>query len=100
MTDPSDAKYAWDEQGILRRFFNDQLPQIVVPMGFFLECLIMEWHIRQDGFHRSNKEVADRILPEYFWPGLFTDIKNYRKNCNHCQAVQLRRGRSVATLVS
>jgi hypothetical protein len=41
MTDLSDAKYAWDEQGILRRFFNDQLPQIVVPLGFFRECLIM-----------------------------------------------------------
>ncbi|CAM1295897.1 Uncharacterised protein r2_g521 [Pycnogonum litorale] len=78
--------------GLLCRYFSKDgemgnasgVTQLVVPEK--LRKLIMELaHDSILGGHLGVQKTLDRILGEFYWPGVHGDIKRYCRSCDICQ---------------
>ena len=60
------------------------MQQLVVPVKFRSEVLRLG-HASILAGHLGIKKTTDRILINFFWPGVFGDIRIYCQSCDVCQ---------------
>ena len=60
--------------------------QVVVPKAYRKEIMSMAHDLPVSG-HLGIKKTTDRILQQFFWPGMNDEIKQYCKSCHTCQKV-------------
>lgn len=60
--------------------------QVVVPKVYRNEILSMAHNLPLGGHLGVNKTV-DKILRQFFWPGLRKDVSQFCKSCHACQVV-------------
>ena len=75
-----------------------QFEQIVVPMKCRSAVLCLANDIPLSG-HLGVEKTKDRILKNYYWPGIFKDVANYVKSCDTCQKVARKMARDKVPLV-
>ncbi len=63
---------------------KSQVTQIVVPVSLRVEILKLA-HAGSMAAHLGVSKTYGRILQNFFWPGLRTDVKNFCKTCQVCQ---------------
>ena len=49
--------------------------------------------------HLGVAKTLDRVLQHYFWPGIFSDVRQYCRVCPECQKSAKRRASETAKLV-
>ncbi|KAG9349629.1 hypothetical protein JZ751_028077 [Albula glossodonta] len=54
--------------------------------------LIDEAHITAGGEHLNQHQTWDTISQKYWWRGILKQVKDYIRECSHCQGKQERRG--------
>ena len=85
------GRTSWFEErdGILFRHYTKRedhstLQQLVVPVKFRSEVLRLG-HASILAGHLGIKKTTDRIRMNFFWPGVFGDIRRYCQSCDVCQ---------------
>ena len=58
--------------------------QLVVPKPFRSQVLRLAHDSALSG-HLKTRKTTDRILTQFFWPGLQSDVKRYCASCDACQ---------------
>jgi len=91
LKDGSSAKiYRKRNSLIFREFFNPRISsgkvfrQLIVPKKF--RDTVM--HLAHDsilGGHLATKRTVDRVLSEFYWPGVQADVGRYCRSCDVCQ---------------
>ncbi|XP_064462232.1 uncharacterized protein LOC135372664 [Ornithodoros turicata] len=61
-----------------------EIEQLVVPLGL-RTTVLREAHDTLMAGHQGQKRTADRILAEFFWPGVQGDVQRYVRSCDVCQ---------------
>ena len=86
------------KDGVLYRSFHstnmDQdtnLTQVVVPKPYRKQVM-QTAHESLLGGHQGTKKTTDKILTNFFWPGMNSDITRYCRSCDVCQRT-LAKGR-------
>ena len=62
------------------------IQQVVVPKPYRSEIMAMAHDLPVSG-HLGVKKTTDRILRQFFWPGINSDVRQYCKSCHTCQVV-------------
>ena len=88
---------------VLYRVYKSQsgetIKQIVVPK-IFRELILQIGHDIPFSGHLGNKKTRDRILPHFFWPGIFSDVASYCRSCPKCQKITAKGRISRVPLIS
>ena len=82
------------KKGLLYRQFtkgNKVTLQLVVPVGFREKVLRLA-HETLLTEHLGIKKTLDRVVSEFFWPGVCGDVARFCKSCNICQRT-IQKGR-------
>ena len=86
------------KDGILYRSFHStsmdpdtNLTQVVVPKPYRKQVM-QTAHENLLGGHQGAKKTTDKILTNFFWPGMNSDITRYCRSCDVCQRT-LAKGR-------
>ena len=88
-----ETKFVW-KKGLLYRQFtkgNRVTLQLVVPEGFREKVLRLA-HETLLTEHLGIKKTLDRVVSEFFWPGVCGDVARFCKSCDICQRT-IRKGR-------
>lgn len=64
--------------------YGNVLRQVVVPEKF-REIVLHLAHESILGGHQGSKRTADRVMSNFYWPGIQADIKRYCRSCDICQ---------------
>ena len=75
------------KKGLLYRQFtkgNKVTLQLVVPVGFREKVLRLAHETLLTG-HLGIKKTLDRVVSEFFWPGVCGDMARFCKSCDMCQ---------------
>lgn len=79
------------QQGVLYREFRSprveqgrEINQLVVPTKFRSEVLSLG-HDSIMGGHLGSKKTLDKILTQFYWPGIHGDVARYCQSCDVCQ---------------
>lgn len=77
-----------EEAGLLYRHYRIStgrtFKQIVVPTRFRLHILKVAHESIMAG-HQGVRRTTDRILGDFYWPGMHEDIKRFVRSCDVCQ---------------
>ena len=65
--------------------------QLVVPEGFCEKVMRLAHETLMSG-HLGMKKTLDRVVAEFFWPGICGDVARFCKSCNICQRT-IQKGR-------
>ena len=65
--------------------------QLVIPEGFREKVLRLAHETLMSG-HLGIKKTLDRVVSEFFWPGVCGDVARFCKSCDICQRT-VRKGR-------
>ena len=65
--------------------------QLVVPEGFREKVMRLAHEPLMSG-HLGMKKTLDRVVAEFFWPGICGDVARFCKSCNICQRT-IQKGR-------
>ena len=65
--------------------------QLVIPEGFREKVLRLAHETLMSG-HLGIKKILDRVVSEFFWPGVCGDVARFCKSCDICQRT-IRKGR-------
>ena len=82
------------KKGLLYRQFtkgNKVTLQLVVPAGFREKVLRLAHETLLTG-HLGIKKTLDRVVSEFFWPGVCGDVARFCKSCDICQRT-IQKGR-------
>ena len=82
------------KKGLLYRQFtkgNKVTLQLVVPVGFREKVLRLA-HETLLTEHLGIKKTLDRVVSEFFWPGVCGDVARFCKSCDICQRT-IQKGR-------
>ena len=82
------------KKGLLYRQFtkgNKVTLQLVIPVGFREKVLILA-HETLLAEHLGIKKTLDRVVSEFFWPGVCGDVARFCKSCDICQRT-IQKGR-------
>ena len=82
------------KKGLLYRQFtkgNKVTLQLVVPVGFREKVLRLAHETLLSG-HLGIKKTLDRVVSEFFWPGVCGDVARFCKSCDICQRT-IQKGR-------
>uniref|UniRef100_A0A087YSQ8 Gypsy retrotransposon integrase-like protein 1 n=1 Tax=Poecilia formosa TaxID=48698 RepID=A0A087YSQ8_POEFO len=63
-----------------------RINQVVVPQDYRLQILSLAHDANLAG-HCGVKKTYHRVLRNFFWPGLKSDVVNYCRSCHTCQLV-------------
>ncbi|XP_071797127.1 uncharacterized protein [Asterias amurensis] len=63
---------------------GDVFEQVVVPQKYRSQVMRMA-HETLLGGHQGPKKTTDRVLTNFFWPGITADITRYCRSCDVCQ---------------
>ncbi|XP_063971781.1 uncharacterized protein LOC135159725 [Lytechinus pictus] len=84
--------------GILFRVFHSSntdpdsvIKQVVVPSEYRKQVMHMA-HENLLGGHQGAKKTTEKILTNFFWPGISSDVTRYVRSCDVCQRT-LAKGR-------
>ena len=58
--------------------------QLVVPEGFREKVMRLAHETLMSG-HLGTKKTLDRVVAEFFWPGICGDVARFCKSCDICQ---------------
>lgn len=86
-TGKNNSYFTYDNEILYRIFVSktgELLKQIVVPNRFRNKLLEIAHDIPLGG-HLGNKKTRERILQNFFWPGIFIDVSRYCRTCSVCQ---------------
>ena len=75
------------KKGLLYRQFtkgNKITLQLVIPVGFREKVLRLAHKTLLAG-HLGIKKTLDRVVSEFFWPGVCGDVARFCKSCDICQ---------------
>ena len=75
------------KKGLLYRQFtkgNKVTLQLVIP-GVFREKVLRLAHETLLTEHLGIKKTLDRVVSEFFWPGVCGDVARFCKSCDICQ---------------
>ncbi len=79
------------EKGILyRQFqapkvdFGNVFKQVVVPLKFRTQVMRLA-HESILGGHQGPTKTSDKVLSNFYWPGVQADVKRYCQSCDICQ---------------
>ena len=83
-----DEPYFMYKENVLYRRFKmpngEIIDQIVVPEKY--RKTIMEVaHDMPFGGHLGNKKTRERILNQFYWPGIFPTVAKFCQSCENCQ---------------
>ena len=70
---------------------NKATLQLVIPEGFREKVLRLAHETLMSG-HLGIKKTLDRVVSEFFWPGVCGDVARFCKSCNICQRT-IQKGR-------
>ena len=83
--------YGRDDNGILFRYFEsetcnhgDVSKQVVVPQGLRKTVMTLA-HESILGGHLAAKKTTERILSDFFWPNVWSDVSRFCQSCDQCQ---------------
>ena len=65
--------------------------QLVIPESFREKVLRLAHETLMSG-HLGIKKTMDRVLIEFFWPGVCGDVSRFCKSCDICQRT-IQKGR-------
>ena len=65
--------------------------QLVVPEGFREKVMRLAHETLMSG-HLGTKKTLDRVVAEFFWPGICGDVARFCKSCDICQRT-IQKGR-------
>ncbi|XP_071818156.1 uncharacterized protein [Apostichopus japonicus] len=63
---------------------SQEYPQLVVPHKHRDSILRLAHDVPMGG-HLGSKKTRDRILNNFYWPGIFGDVGKYCQSCANCQ---------------
>jgi hypothetical protein len=63
-----------------------ELKQLLVPLPMRVHLLALS-HDSPTAGHLREKKVREKLLADYYWPGISADIKSYCASCFECQKV-------------
>nr|XP_008105066.1 PREDICTED: uncharacterized protein LOC100554808 [Anolis carolinensis] len=94
------------KNGVLyREVLNQKAPemsasytQIVVPQKY-REQLMEVAHDSPQGGHLGIRRTTQRITKNFFWPGMYQQIKRFCQSCDTCQRISSGRDKLKAPLV-
>uniref|UniRef100_A0A0G4H7P6 Integrase catalytic domain-containing protein n=1 Tax=Chromera velia CCMP2878 TaxID=1169474 RepID=A0A0G4H7P6_9ALVE len=69
--------------GLLYRYVGET-EQLYVP-AHLRETVMVMHHDRPMGGHIAGKRLAERLLREFWWPGLWKDVGEWVEKCRPCQ---------------
>ena len=78
------------KDGLLYREFRlsarprDVTDQLIVPQKFRTQVLVLA-HESIMGGHLGTSKTADKLLSNFFWPGLQADVQRFCRSCDACQ---------------
>ena len=72
---------------------NKVTEQLVIPKGFHERVLRLA-HDTLVTEHLGIKQTLDRVVSEFYWPGVCGDVERFSKSCDVCQRT-IRRGGST-----
>ena len=75
---------------------NKQTLQLDIPESFREKVLRLEYETLMSG-HLGIKKTMDRVLTEFFWPGVCGDVFRFCKSCDICQRT-IQKGRVTNVL--
>ena len=85
------TSFFYYKDGILYRSFHSpqvehdtDFHQVVVPEQYRIQVMRLA-HETLLGGHQVAKETTDKILTNYFWPGITSDVTRYCRSCDVCQ---------------
>ena len=64
--------------------FGDKFKQVVVPVEYRSRVMKLA-HESLLGGHQGVKKTSDKILTNFYWPGLGADVHRYCQSCDICQ---------------
>ena len=70
---------------------NKDTLQLVIPEGFREKVLRLAHETLMSG-HLGIKKTLDRVVSEFFWPGVCGDVARFCKSCDICQRT-IQKGR-------
>ena len=59
--------------------------QLVVPQQYHITIMKLAHESLMSG-HLAVKRTIQKVLLEFFWPGISNDIKRYCRSCDICQS--------------
>ncbi|XP_050780327.1 uncharacterized protein LOC127034950 [Gopherus flavomarginatus] len=71
--------------------------QLVVPQKFRHKLLYLAHDIPLAG-HQGIRRTRQRLLQNFYWPGVFTHVRQYCQSCDPCQRVGKARDKGKAAL--
>uniref|UniRef100_A0A803STS9 Gypsy retrotransposon integrase-like protein 1 n=1 Tax=Anolis carolinensis TaxID=28377 RepID=A0A803STS9_ANOCA len=94
------------KDGVLyREILNQKFPgtpasytQIVIPQKY-REQLMQIAHDSPHGGHLGIRRTTQRITKNFFWPGMYQQIKEFCQSCDTCQRISSGRDRTKAPLI-
>ena len=72
---------------------GEVIDEIVVPQRFRMKILQVA-HDTPCGGHMGCRKTRNRILQNFFWPGIFIDVAKYCRSCPQCQK-SVAKGKSI-----
>ena len=75
------------KNGLLVRIYKDEyrvLEQLLVPSQLRNKLLSLS-HDMPFGAHMGTRRTFDRVTAEFYWPGIWSDVRNFCKSCDVCQ---------------
>ena len=75
------------KNGLLYRVYargKEQHTQVVVPKGL-RETVLRMGHDMPMAGHLGTKRTLERILHNFYWPGINTSVRQYCRTCDSCQ---------------
>ena len=79
------------EKGILYRVFQsprvnkgNPVKQVALPRVLRAQVTVLA-HESDIGGHLGVKKTTDKVLLDFFWPGIGEDVKQYCRSCVKCQ---------------
>lgn len=97
----NDEQKYWTKDGILYHSSEDQLgevsTQVVVPKPFRNQIVHLA-HSAPTAAHLGVKKTCQKVLRDFYWPGLTADVKAICHSCEECQK-GAKKNRSKAPLV-
>ena len=83
-----DPKVTWvSKNGLLFRYFvnnHDTYFQLIVPKFYRFDIMRLVHEGILAG-HMGIKRTLNRILSEFYWPGIVSDVKKFCQSCDICQ---------------
>ncbi|CAM4532736.1 unnamed protein product [Lepidochelys kempii] len=71
--------------------------QLVVPQKYRRRLLSLAHDIPLAG-HQGIRRTRQRLLQNFYWPGVFTTVRQYCRSCDPCQSVGKARDKGEAAL--